>query len=148
MALKTDDVIRGVLDLAKTAQELEEARKEVNELKMYKSQLERDIEILQRSKNDEQDKFNVDKIVNVKELKELENKITEAKSQHEGIINEAKTQINKLESLKDTINSQNSQLEAKEQKFNDNAQNLSKREQIIEDKKEILKQIKELSKKL
>lgn len=148
MGLQKDDILKSILDLGKTAQELEGVKKEIEELKQVKGQLDHEVALLKKTRIEENDLFSKEQIERKAKKEELEKAINELQNHRSSLSNSAIPELLKLQNLKDSIDSGKVTLDNQQERLNAQVNQHSKNQQELEDKKEILKQIKELTEKL
>lgn len=148
MALKAQEIMEGVLELSKAASEIENAKMVISELKQTKAQLERDVELLRKLKKEETEDFEKSKKRTQEEIGELKNIVQTLQDKRANLISGIVPEVQKLERLKEQLNSMKTNIENKEQEFLRREDNISKAQSLVESKKKIIEHIKELSKEL
>lgn len=148
MGLKTEEVLEGMIELSKAANEIKNSKAQLHELKQNKAQIERDIALLKKIRQDEQAKFEKEKAERQRELAELDRGVEELRNKRVSLATITIPEIKKLESLKEQIAQEKTSLNAKEDKLSQREQAFSKEQSVVEKKKAVIEKIKELSKEL
>ena len=146
--MKTEDVVRGVIELGNISKELEGLQKEISERKQEKGQLVNDINVLKKSQIDEKNRLS--KIISELEkiISDLKIDIGKLNSKKQSISSSISAEYLKLNSQKDIIAIQLSQAEAKARETENGSKLLTNNQAEFEKKKELLKQIGYLISKL
>ena len=147
-ALKTDDVIKGVLDLAKTAQELENVKKEHHELSQQIGQLENNLNVLKRANKEEREAFDKLKKEKQEYMDSTTQEISKLQNSRASLSASLAPEVAQLNSLKSQLEGFKNEISNKDKELNDKYNMLSKNQSEFEEKKNIVKQIKELAEKL
>lgn len=133
-----------IIELGKSLSEAKELQKELHNLKLEKANLEREIGILKKDREQEQKdliKFKGEKANEKKEIAEI---IQNLQSNRASLSSSVVPEIEKLNLLKEQIDSDTVKLNEKQKRFDGQVMEFTKTKINLEEKKNILNQIKKL----
>jgi predicted nucleic acid-binding Zn-ribbon protein len=143
-----EDIVKTVLDLAKTSEELDSVKKDLTELKQQKGQLESNVVVLKRARQDEQEKYDSQKREKDKQIADLNSEISKLQTQRNQLSNSAIPELQRIESLKASVNTQQGELRKQDELNTKREKSFAENYKKVDEKIKIISQIKELADKL
>lgn len=138
------DTIAKIMKLEKSVEEAKVLQSEIRENKQKKARLERDIEILQRTKTDEQAQYEQDKSERASSISKLNASIEQLEAKRVNLATSTAPEINRLTKLKKEVTDKQGKLDRDQLLLDAKSDRVAKDQVRIDNKKEAIKQIKEL----
>lgn len=148
MALKTEDVVKGILELGKISEELKGFQRNIDEAKQQKAQLDKDIFLFRKIRQEEKESLEKEEQEKEKIIAELNQRISDLQTKKDSVNFEISAERLRLAQLDEQIKSGLSNIDKENNKLNFQTDLLNKTQIEVEHKKDIIRQIKELAEKL
>jgi len=145
--MDANDIAKAI-ELGKSLDDLKKLKSDIQEAKLEKAKLEKNIVILKKANAEEQQEYEQDKKERDEQIRQLESNIKLLEAKRSNLATSAVPEVKRLEGLKAELAKTNAGLEKKQSELDTKYEVLSKREGKIEGKKEVLAQIVKLTQKL